>query len=272
MNVQMFDGRKRARVTQSGNQTILIHGKSGTTEVPIKVDDDGNVQISMDAVTVDLGQVTLHQGNPGVKAWPTNDANAKTALDAIAAKLVDTADATLHDKLDALLAYYKDAEDNTIHDKLDAMTTLLTTMSATLTSITEVVKVVDALALTTSSTRYIALPFSLDRYRDWDLFVTNTLDTECRVGFTGSPTSNTIDVVTESGEVVAYNPGMRYDEANYKVNGTMRDVRLSTLPMATKIPDPAEYKKLSTVIKHIAIRAAYPPTAGAISITLVGWY
>ena len=108
MNVQMFDGRKRANVTQSGNQTILIHGKSGTTEVPIKVDDDGNIQ--------------------------TNDANAKTALDAIAANLVDAADATLHDKLDALLAYYKDAEQNTIHDKLDAMTTLLTTMSATLTS------------------------------------------------------------------------------------------------------------------------------------------
>ena len=127
MNVQMFDGRKRAKVTQSGNQTILVHGKSGTTEVPIKVDADGNVQISMDAVTVD-------QGNPGVKAWPTSDANAKTALDAIAANLVDAADATLHDKLDALLAYYKDAEDNTIHDKLDAMTTLLTTMSATLTS------------------------------------------------------------------------------------------------------------------------------------------
>ena len=134
MNVQMFDGRKRAKVTQSGNQTILIHGKSGTTEVPIKVDADGNIQISMDAVTVDLGQVTLHQGNPGVRAWPTSDANAKTALDAIAANLVDAADATLHDKLDALLAYYKDAEDNTIHDKLDAMTTLLTTMSATLTS------------------------------------------------------------------------------------------------------------------------------------------
>ena len=92
MNVQMFDGRKRAKVTQSGNQTILIHGKSGTREVPIKVDDDGNIQISMDAVT---------------------------------------------DKLDALLAYYKDAEDNTIHDKLDAMTTLLTTMSATLTSMLE---------------------------------------------------------------------------------------------------------------------------------------
>lgn len=104
MNVQMFDGRKRAKVTQSGNQTILIHGKSGTTEVPIKVDADGNVQ--------------------------TSDANAKTALDAIAANLVDAADATLHDKLDALLAYYKDAEQNTIHDKLDAMTTLLTTMSA----------------------------------------------------------------------------------------------------------------------------------------------
>ena len=127
MNVQMFDGRKRAKVTQSGNQTILVHGKSGTTEVPIKVDADGNIQISMDAVTV-------HQGNPGVKAWPTSDANAKTALDAIAANLVDADDATLHDKLDALLAYYKDADDNTIHDKLDAMTTLLTTMSATLTS------------------------------------------------------------------------------------------------------------------------------------------
>lgn len=134
MNVQMFDGRKRAKVTQSGNQTILIHGKSGTTEVPIKVDADGNIQISMDAVTVDLEQVTLHQGNPGVKAWPTSDANAKTALDAIAANLVDADDATLHDKLDALLAYYKDAENNTIHDKLDAMITLLTTMSATLTS------------------------------------------------------------------------------------------------------------------------------------------
>jgi len=146
MNVQMFDGRKRAKVTESGNQTILVHGKSGTTEVPIKVDADG-------AVTVDLGQVTLHQGNPGVKAWPTSDANAKTALDAIAANLVDADDATLHDKLDALLAYYKDAEQNTIHDKLDAllayykdaeqntihdkldaMTTLLTTMSSTLTS------------------------------------------------------------------------------------------------------------------------------------------
>lgn len=127
MNVQMFDGRKRAKVTQSGNQTILIHGKSGTTEVPIKVDADGNIQISMDAVTVD-------QGNPGVRAWPTSDANAKTALDAIAANLVDAADATLHNKLDALLAYYKDAENKTIHDKLDAMTTLLTTMSATLTS------------------------------------------------------------------------------------------------------------------------------------------
>ena len=50
------------------------------------------------------------------------------------AQHLDAADATLHDKLDALLAYYKDAEDNTIHDKLDAMTTLLTTMSATLTS------------------------------------------------------------------------------------------------------------------------------------------
>jgi len=138
-------------------------------------------------------------------------------------------------------------------------------------TITEVVKVVDALAITTSSTRYINLP-SLTRYRDWDLFVTNTLDEECRVGFTGEPTSNTIDVVTESGEVVTYNPGTTYNKANYKVNGTMRDVRLSTLPMATKIPDPAEYKKLSTVIKNIAIRAATPPTAGAISITLVGWY
>jgi len=127
MNVQMFDGRKRAKVTKNGNQTILIHGKNGTSEVPIKVDADGNILISLDAVTV-------HQGNPGVKAWPTNDANVKTALDAIAANLVDAADATLHDKLDALLAYYKDAEDNTIHDKLDAMTTLLTTMSATLTS------------------------------------------------------------------------------------------------------------------------------------------
>ena len=134
MNVQMFDGRKRAKVTQSGNQTILIHGKSGTTEVPIKVDADGNIQISMDAVTVDLGQVTLHQGNPGVKPWPTKDADVASALQAIAALLVDDDEAGLHDKLDALLAYYKDSEDNTIHDKLDSMVDLLETMSATLTS------------------------------------------------------------------------------------------------------------------------------------------
>jgi hypothetical protein len=76
MNVQMFDGRKRARVTQSGNQTILIHGKSGTTEVPIKVDADGNIQIS-------------------------------------------------------------------IHDKLDAMITLLTTMSATITSMLGVLEALE---------------------------------------------------------------------------------------------------------------------------------
>jgi len=76
MNVQMFDGRKRAKVTQSGNQTILIHGKSGTTEVPIKVDADGNIQIS-------------------------------------------------------------------IHDKLDAMITLLTTMSATITSMLGVLEALD---------------------------------------------------------------------------------------------------------------------------------
>ena len=68
-------------------------------------------------------------------------------------------------------------------------------------AITEVVKVVDALAITTSSTRYFTLP-SLTQYRDWDLFVTNTLDVECRVGFTGSPASDYISVVTESGEVV----------------------------------------------------------------------
>ena len=79
MNVQMFDGRKRAKVTQSGNQTILIHGKSGTTEVPIKVDADGNIQISM----------------------------------------------------------------NTIHAKLDAMTTLLTTMSAKLTSMLGVLEALE---------------------------------------------------------------------------------------------------------------------------------
>jgi len=92
MNVQMFDGRKRARVTQSGNQTILIHGKSGTTEVPIKVDADGNVQISMDAVTVDLGQVTLHQGNPGVNAWPVTLSGNKVteeALDVYVRSLLD---------------------------------------------------------------------------------------------------------------------------------------------------------------------------------------
>ena len=76
MNVQMFDGRKRAKVTQSGNQTILIHGKSGTTEVPIKVDADGNIQIS-------------------------------------------------------------------IHDKLDAMITLLTTMSATITSMLGVLEALE---------------------------------------------------------------------------------------------------------------------------------
>jgi len=87
MDARIVDGRKIARVTDDGKLKVLIHGKSGTTEVPIKVDDDGNVQISMDAVTVDLGQVTLHQGNPGVKAWPTNDANAKTALDAIGTEL-----------------------------------------------------------------------------------------------------------------------------------------------------------------------------------------
>ena len=138
-------------------------------------------------------------------------------------------------------------------------------------TITEVVKVVDALAITTSSTRYFTLP-SLTQYRDWDLFVTNTLDAECRVGFTGSPSSNSIHVVTESGEVHTYNPGETYNAVNYKVNGTMRDVRLSTLPMATKIPDPAEYKKLRSIIRSIAIRAATAPTAGAISITLVGWY
>ena len=138
--------------------------------------------------------------------------------------------------------------------------------------ITEVVKVVDALAITTSATSYITLPFSLTRYRDWDLFVTNTLDTECRVGFTGSPVSNSIHVVTESGEVRTYNPGETYNAVNYKVNGTMRDVRLSTLPMATEIPDHAEYKKLSAFIKNIAIRSHTDPTAGAITITLVGWY
>jgi hypothetical protein len=137
--------------------------------------------------------------------------------------------------------------------------------------ITEVVKVVDALAITTSATRYITLP-SLTQYRDWDLFVTNTLDAECRVGFTGSPASNSIHVMTESGEVVNYNPGGTYNGVNYKVNGTMNDVRLSTLPMATKIPDPAEYKKLSAFIKNIAIRANTAPTEGAITITLVGWY
>ena len=150
-----------------------------------------------------------------------------------------------------------------ISDKLDIL------VSGT---ITEVVKVVDALAITTSATRYITLPFSLTQYRDWDLFVTNTLDAECRVGFTGSPSSNSIHVVTESGEVHTYNPGETYNAVNYKVNGTMRDVRLSTLPMTTKIPDPAEYKKLSAVIKRIAIRPSVSPTAGAISITLVGWY
>jgi hypothetical protein len=137
-------------------------------------------------------------------------------------------------------------------------------------TITEVVKVVDALAITTSATRYITLP-SLTQYRDWDLFVTNTLDAECRVGFSDEFSGN-IHVIAESGEVVKYNPGGTYTGANYKVNGTMKGVRLSTLPMATKIPDPAEYKKLSAVIKRIAIRAGTPPTAGAISITLVGWY
>ena len=138
--------------------------------------------------------------------------------------------------------------------------------------ITEEVKVVDALAITTSSASYIALP-SLTRYRDWDLFVTNTLDKECRIGFTGSPPlTNSIHVVTESGEVRTYNPGETYAAANYIVNGTMNSVRLSTLPMATTIPDPAEYKKLGAFIKNIAIRAGSAPTAGAISITLVGWY
>lgn len=136
---------------------------------------------------------------------------------------------------------------------------------------TEVVKVVDALAITTISTRYIELP-SLTRYRDWDLFVTNTLDVECRVGFTGMPYTNTIHVMTESGEVVHYNPGYALSGANYIVDGTMNGVRLSTLPMATKIPDPAEYKKLSAVIRQIVIRTQFSPTAGAISITLVGWY
>ena len=42
--------------------------------------------------------------------------------------------------------------------------------------------------------------------------------------------------------------------------------------MATEIPDPAEYKKLSAFIKNIAIRANTAPTEGAITITLVGWY
>ena len=137
-------------------------------------------------------------------------------------------------------------------------------------TITEVVKVVDALAITTSSTKYITLP-SLTRYRDWDLFVTNTLNVECRVGFSDK-SSGSIHVMAESGEVVTYNPGHTISGANYTVDGTMKGVRLSTLPMTTEIPDPAEYKKLSTVIKRIAIRPLGSPTAGAISITLVGWY
>ena len=93
MNVQMFYGRKRAKVTQSGNQTILIHGKSGTREVPIKVDDDGKLEVlvhgrdgdnlvpikvsedgylmlATEGVTVDLGTVELNQGAPGQNPWP----------------------------------------------------------------------------------------------------------------------------------------------------------------------------------------------------------
>jgi len=65
------------------------------------------------------------------------------------------------------------------------------------------VKVVDAVALTTSSSRYFTLP-SLTQYRDWDLFVTNTLDKECRIGFSDG-SSGPMHVITESGEVSNYN-------------------------------------------------------------------
>ena len=56
MDARIVDGRKIARVTDDGKLKVLVHGRDGDDLVPVKVSEDGYVE--------------LNQGAPGQNPWP----------------------------------------------------------------------------------------------------------------------------------------------------------------------------------------------------------
>lgn len=130
-------------------------------------------------------------------------------------------------------------------------------------------------------TRMIPFP-DVAKYKEWDLFITNSHDQDLVLGFAGEEGSDlhvmgTEDVMGTGGGLLNFNPITEDEEATttgFSITaGPYTGIRLSSFEMVRAVPDVEEYKKISHLIESIVIiPTETEPTEGSITITLVGKY
>jgi hypothetical protein len=124
-------------------------------------------------------------------------------------------------------------------------------------------------------TRMISFP-DVAKYKEWDLFITNSHDQDLVLGFAGEEGSDLHVMGTEDG-ILNFNPITEDEEATttgFSITaGPYTGIRLSSFEMVEAVPDVEEYKKISHLIESIVIiPTETEPTEGSITITLVGKY
>jgi hypothetical protein len=125
-------------------------------------------------------------------------------------------------------------------------------------------------------TRMISFP-DVAKYKEWDLFITNSHDQDLVLGFAGEEGSDLHVMGTEEDGLLNFNPITEDEEATttgFSITaGPYTGIRLSSFEMVKAVPDVEEYKKISHLIESIVIiPTETEPTKGSITITLVGTY